>query len=219
MRRRTRIAISVLSGVAAAVIALLYVTAIRDEAAREQRKTMERYGGDVVSVCVATRDIEPGEVLDEGNVALEEWVSGLLPEGAMTSVRDAVGKTATSRIPKRAVLNPAYLERKESSTKVPRGRVAVSVASDAEHAVGGALERGEVVDVYVSGDALADRLVQAQVIDTSALADNGGELKWVTLAVSPERVREVLAAASRGTITLVKPGAADAERGKDESGK
>lgn len=206
MKRRTRIALSVVSGVAAAIAALLYASSVQAEAQKAQQEALARYGGEVVSVCVATRDIEPGDVMDESCVANEEWIASLLPPDAVTSLDDVLGKTATSSIPRRSVLSPQYFKRDEKAVSVPSGKVAVSVASDAEHAVGGALVRNAVVDVYVSRDAVADRLVRARVLDTSAIANGGGDISWVTLAVDPASVRELLSATTKGMVTLVVPG-------------
>lgn len=218
MKRGRRLALSALAGFAAAAIALLAIGDVRAEAARAEQEVLARYGGDLVAVCVATRDIDPGERVDEGNVEVVEWVSGMLPIDAVTSLKDAAGKTATSRIPSGAPLSSVYFERRESGLEVPQGKVAVSVSSDAEHAVGGVLERGEVVDVYLSRDALADRLTQAEVLNTSTLANGGGDVSWVVLAIDPSAVREVLAAASQGTVWLVVPGAdADGNSGDDAS--
>ena len=102
MKRRTRIALSVISGVAAAIAALLYASSVQAEAQKAQQDALARYGGEVVSVCVATRDIEPGDVVDESCIAMEEWLASLLPSSAVTSMDDVLGKTATSRIPNRA---------------------------------------------------------------------------------------------------------------------
>lgn len=208
--------VSVISGVAAAAIALFYASSIRAEAERVQRETLERYGGDLVDVCVATREIDAGETIDESNTAIEHWAADLLPPQAATSLREVVGKTATSRIPKRAVLCPLYTERRDSTLDIPSGCVAVSVAVDEAHAVGGALEPGDAVDVYVSKDAVANRLGRAQVIDTSSHATDGGKLAWVTVGVEPAAVNEVLAAASTGEVTLVAPRAAEHARGGEE---
>ena len=73
--------------------------------------------------------------------------------------------------------------------------------------VGGSLARGDEVDVYVADASVADRLTRAEVLDTSVLADGGGDLSWVTLAVDASAVRDVLAATTRGEVTLVLPGA------------
>lgn len=206
MKRRTRLMLSALSGVAAAALFMLYASGVRVEAEQERRETIERFGGELVSVCVALRDIEPGEEIDEGNVAVEEWASSLLPADALTSLSASVGKTATSRIPKRAPLSGVYFERREDAASVPKGKVAVSVPSGAERAVGGALERGDSVDVYVTNGSVADRLTSAEVLDTSVLTEGGGDLAWVTLAVDPSAVRELLAATSAGAVSLVAPG-------------
>ena len=210
VKRKARLLASVAFGLAAATLTFWYTSAVRDEAEAVRREAMVSYGGDVVRVCVATRDIEPGEAIDDSNVAVEDWVSTLLPAGAATSVKEVTGQTAISRIPKRAVISPVYFEAKKSSLEVPDGKVAVSVASDAEHALGGTLERGDTVDVYISKDSISNRLASAQVLDTSALETNGGEVAWVTLAVDPERVNELLAAASRGMVTLAVSNATDA---------
>ena len=73
--------------------------------------------------------------------------------------------------------------------------------------MGGSLARGDEVDVYVADASVADRLTRAEVLDTSVLADGGGDLSWVTLAVDASAVRDVLAATTRGEVTLVLPGA------------
>lgn len=206
MKRSVRLAISVVTGIAAAVVALAYASSVRQEAQAAQQEALARYGGELVAVCVASRDIEPGDMIDEGNVVVEEWVTSLLPPEAMTSLGDVAGRVATSHIPERAVLSPVYFETQSGSLEIPADKVAVCVASDPQHAVGGSLARGDTVDVYVSDAEITDRLLSARVLDTSALAQGGGDLSWVTLAVDPERVSEVLAAMSAGQITLVAPG-------------
>ena len=210
MKRSVRLAISVICGIAAAIVALAYASSVRQEAAAAQQEALARYGGELVAVCVATRDIDPGDTFDEGNVAVEEWVASLLPPEAITSLGEVVGKVATSRVPRRAVLSPVYLETDSGGLEIPADKVAVCVACDPQHAVGGSLERGDTVDVYVSDAEIADRLLSARVLDTSSLAQGGGDLTWVTLAVDPERVSEVLAATSTGQVTLVIPGSDEA---------
>ena len=206
VNRQVRLAISVLAGLAAVVLAFAYASSIRSDAEAAQEEALARYGGELVAVCVAARNIAPGDTLDETNVTVEQWVASLLPEDAFTSLEDVAGKTATSAIPQRAVLCPAYTETRSDGLDVPDGTVAVCLASDPAHAAGGALERGDTVDVYVSGDSIADRLCEARVLDTSALAAGGGEVSWVTVAVDPASVPELLAATTVGQVTLVVPG-------------
>ena len=218
MRKKARVVVSVASGLLAALLTCWYVTSVREEAQVRQREVIESYGGDVTRVCVATRDIEPGELIDDGNVAVEDWVSSLLPSDAYTSMEGVAGKIATSRIPKRAVVSSAYFtETRAGSLEVPSGMVAVSVASDEEHALGGAIKAGDRVDVYASRNSVADLLLSAQVLDTSATRIEGAALSWVTLGVEPERVPELLAATSQGMVTIATgdaspaPGASEGE--------
>lgn len=211
MKRTSRLLLSVGTGLMAAALAWGYGSLVRAEAEQAQREVLAAYGGDLVVACVASRDIEPGEVLDEANVQEEEWVASLLPKDAATSLEEVVGERATSSIPARAVLNPVYFEQDDRAIEVPEGMVAVSVPSDEERSVGGAVTPGDAVDVYVSNVGVADLLCRAQVIDTSARAEEteNSAIAWVTLAVEPERVAEVLAATAKGTISLVLPGTLD----------
>ncbi len=218
MDRRKRLLISAMAGIIAAVVSYAAISDARREADRVKREAMEQYGGDLIAVCVASREIEPGEKIDEGNTTVTEWASTLLPAGSIEGLSDAVGRTATARIPAHAPLAEAYFEHEEGAVDVPRGMVAVSVASDCEHAVGGAIERGERVDVYTQGDALADKLASAKVVDSNVLSAGGGDVQWVTLAVRPSEVRELLATTSRGMVTLTVPGD-DADQEDERKGE
>lgn len=209
MKQRARLIASVATGLLAAALAMFYGSSVRTEAAAEQSEMLERYGGELVKVCVASRDIDPGESMDESNSHVEEWVASLLPADAIRNMRDVVGKKATSRIPANAVMSKKYFGKSGQSISVPAGKVAVSIASDEQHALGGTLKQGDSVDVYVSKDGVADRLCAARVIETSA-GDEGSvqaDVTWVMLAVAPDKVQEMLAATARGEISLTMPGA------------
>ena len=195
MKRTVRLGLSAVMGLSAALLAWSAVAGAHAEAEQASRRALERYGGDVTRVCVALREIEPGDEISEGNVKVVEWVSSLMPEDALTSMGDVSGLVATARIPAHTPLAKAHFLRDERAVQVPRGTVAISVAS------------GDEVDVYVADASVADRLTRAEVLDTSVLADGGGDLSWVTLAVDASAVRDVLAATTRGEVTLVLPGA------------
>ena len=110
-----------------------------------------------------------------------------------------------------------YTKAESHTLEVPKGKVAVSVAVDAEHSVGGATGVGSYVDVYVQKDGVTDRLCGARVIDTSEEAGTSreGKIEWVTLAADPDDVRELLGASGKGTISLTIPATA---RGKKSGG-
>lgn len=212
MKRSIRLLVSVACGFAAFMGAMAYGNAVKTEASQIRAETLAAYGGEIVSVCVATRTIEPGEVLDESNIAVEDWIGYLLPQDAMTNPQEVIGDVATSSIPERAVICPVYLEETGGTIEVPHGMVAVSVATTSESAVGGAIAPGNRVDVYVSNADIADKLCQATVIDTNTHTTHAdttqrASIAWVTLAVEPERVSELLAATASGKISLTLPDA------------
>ena len=159
------------------------------------------------SILERARDIDVGETLDETNVITQEWLASLLPRDAATELRQVRGDVTTSRIPKNAVICDVYTKAETHTLEVPKGKVAVSVAVDAEHSVGGATGVGSYVDVYVQKVGVTDRLCGARVIDTSedAGATREGKIEWVTLAADPEDVKELLGASGKGTVSLTIP--------------
>ena len=96
-----------------------------------------------------------------------------------------------------------------SRITVPDGLAAASVSSDDVLAVGGAIRAGSVVDVYVETakgeiSLIGERIL---VLETSTPENTKKEqITWVTLAVKPSSVNELLAASSKGTIHFVLPG-------------
>ena len=208
MNKSKRIAISLVAGVLAAALCMVYGSSIRSQAEQAQADTLAKYGGDRVEV---------GETLDETNVITQEWLASLLPRDAATELRQVRGDVTTSRIPKNAVICNVYTKAESHKLEVPKGKVAVSVAVDAEHSVGGATGVGSYVDVYVQKDGVTDRLCGAYVIDTSedAGTTREGKIEWVTLAADPEDVKELLGASGKGTVSLTIPATA---RGKKSGG-
>lgn len=56
MNKSKRIAISLVMGVLAALLCMVYGSSIRSQAEQVQAETLAKYGGDRVEVCVAARD-------------------------------------------------------------------------------------------------------------------------------------------------------------------
>ena len=62
------------------------------------------------------------------------------------------------------------------------------------------------VDVYATGPVSTTKLVGgALVLATSAASESGATAEWVTLAVEPERVQEVVAAAQNLELYFALP--------------
>lgn len=209
-RQRKQTAIAICCGVLAALCVFAYTATIKSEASMARAAAIQQYGGERVPVLVATKTIPIGGTVDESNATVQEWLVDFLPQGqAAQSHEQLEGLVAQSEI---RVNEPILLERVgdgSSRITVPDGLAAASVASDDVLAVGGAIRAGSVVDVYVeaaSGETtmIGERIL---VLETSTPDDAGDkQISWVTLAVTPSSVSELISASARGTIHFVLPG-------------
>ena len=209
-RQRKQTAIAICCGVLAALCVFAYTATIKSEASMARAAAIQQYGGERVPVLVATKTIPIGGTVDESNATVQEWLVDFLPQGqAAQSHEQLEGLVAQSEI---RVNEPILLERVgdgSSRITVPDGLAAASVASDDVLAVGGAIRAGSVVDVYVeaaSGEItmIGERIL---VLETSTPDDAGDkQISWVTLAVTPSSVSELISASARGPIHFVLPG-------------
>ena len=210
---------TIISAVCAAVAVLgvfAYTASVNSEAAMARAAAIHSYGGERVEVVVATKDIPVGSPVDESNVTTQEWLVDLLAQGeAATSVDQVAGKIAQADIKRN---EPIMLDRVGSGASriaVPVGLSAVSVSSDDVLAVGGAIQKGSFVDVYVE-TAEGEVVLLGQkilVLETSTNPSTKQQVTWVTLAVTPASVSELITASSKGTIHFVLPSGTDSAKG------
>lgn len=209
MKRNKPLVVGLICGLCCMVCVGIYVAQVDQQAAAARTEALARYGGDQVEVCVARRDISAGEVLDEASVETKMWVAALLPEGALTSRSEAVGKQVGSSILKGEVISSKRFEASASSIDVPDGLEAVSVPAREVQAVGGALAPGMKADVYAVGSTSTTKLVSnALIVATSASETgltSGSSVAWVTLAVAPSAVEELVSAAQNLELYFVLP--------------
>lgn len=209
MKSSKTTALGIACGVACALCVGLYLISVRGEVDEARAEALARYGGDQIEVCVAQRDLAAGEVVDAGAVATKLWVADLLPDGAVTDPAQIVGQRLGSSIIKGEVICARRTEAAESALSVPAGKAAISVPARAVQAVGGSVEPGMKVDVYATGAVSTTRLVSgATVLATSSSAEGAStSAEWVTLAVDPERVQEIVAAAQNLELYFALPAA------------
>lgn len=204
-------------GIIAALCVFAYTATIQSEASMARASAIRSYGGERAEVLVANKTIPIGGTIDESNTSVQEWLVDFLPQGqAAQSYEELQGLVAQTEI---RVNEPVLLERVgdgSSRITVPDGLAAASVASDDVLAVGGAIRAGSVVDVYVEASSgeitmLGEHIL---VLETSTLEDSKEkQISWVTLAVKPSSVSDLIAAASKGTIHFVLPGNSVANQG------
>ena len=85
--------------------------------------------------------------------------------------------------------------------------------------MGGALRPGVSADVYAVGSSSTTKLAsEALILATSASQDakGSGADAWVTLAVQPSRVQEMIQAAEGQTLYFALPGPAGGEGDSEE---
>lgn len=216
-KQRKQALIAGACGIIAALCVFAYTATIQSEASMARASAIRSYGGERVEVLVANKTIPIGGTIDESNTSVQEWLVDFLPQGQTAqSYEELQGLVAQTEI---RVNEPVLLERVgdgSSRITVPDGLAAASVASDDVLAVGGAIRAGSVVDVYVEASSgeitmLGEHIL---VLETSTLEDSKEkQISWVTLAVRPSSVSDLLAAASKGTIHFVLPGNSAANQG------
>lgn len=187
----------------------LYVMSVDNQAKAAEQEMLSEYGGNQIQVCVAKRDITAGETISEGDVEERMWVVSLLPANAVAERKEAIGKQVGSTILEGEVISEARFGFEGETITVPEGLCAVSVPTREVQAVGGALEPGLHADVYVVGASATTRLLSgALVLATSASKDSKNSVSdaWITLAVEPSRVQEIVQAAEGQTLYFALPG-------------
>lgn len=212
MRRHVHLAIGALCGVLCVAGILAYAADLRADVDQERSEALARYGGEQVEILVATDDIAVGDMLDTTNAEKRLWLSELVPDDAVSDHADVAALPATSPIyAGEVVLKHRFDEREEVALQVPDGKCAISVPSKAVTAVGGSLRPGSKVDVYsVSGsatDLLASRVLVLSTSTTSEEKDANrkSDVTWVTLALDPSMVEEVIAASQKSELYFSLP--------------
>ena len=206
MTAKARIAIAVACAVLAVVASHAYAQEARRKEAQLRQETLDRYGGEVVQLAVATRRLEAGATIAASDVALKEWVSELAPEGALQDLDELVGKTLSSAVAEGQVLTDLAVSSSASSLEIPSGTVAVSLALNDKLGLVSGVDAGSRVFAYRVDDG-GTQLVSGKVTVVS-LNSEGGALsssKSVTVAAKPEDIPALLEAAAQGTLRLVLP--------------
>lgn len=224
MRNKSAV-IGVICGICCALCVWIYVMQVDEQASAAQAEMLARYGGEHVEVCVAKRDIPAGSTIAESDVETKTWVASMLPQNAVMSRDEAVGKLAGSQIFAGEVINAGRFGFESAAIEVPDGMCAISVPARDVNAVGGALASGMKVDVYAMGASGASKLATSVTVLETGGAQAGSGSAWVTLALEPARVGEMVSAVETTELYFVLPsasvlaeGGGDAPRDAAEAG-
>lgn len=207
MSRRFKIVLSAAFAVLAIVLCLAYGEGVRAEEKTRRQETLTRYGGEVVGLVVATTGLEEGQVVSPGDVARRDWVSDLVPEGAITNLDDVVGKKVTVAAASGAPLTQLNFRETGAAVEVPPGRIAVSVPMADKLGVGEGVVAGDRLVAYRVADGAAT--VLAREVTVLSVPEGARTLasgaQAMTVALVPEDVSAVLAASTEGSLRFGLP--------------
>ncbi len=203
MKKRSTVIAALLCGALCAGSVLMYTNQLEAQVEAQRSEALARYGGDQVEVCVATRTIAAGEVVDAANTSTRLWLVDLLPEEPITSLAEVAGMQATSSIVAGEVLSHARFAESNEYVAVPKGLQALGVELGSAQAVGGAVAAGDIVDVYATGASGAALLANNVLV--AAMAELTSGRYSVTLALAPEQVEEVIATTQTANLYLTLP--------------
>lgn len=218
MRRRTRLAVSGICGVLAALMAVGYADAARAEVEAERAQVLERYGGEVASLVVAREGLKAGDVVAEGDVEVREWLADLAPEGALESLEEVVGLRLSSNVAAGTPLSEVCFAADEDALEVPEGMVAISVKPTDKMGVTADIAAGTRLLAYEVDKDGGTRLLSSEVsvLAAGTATAQGSSAGVLALACAPADVAHVLAASAAGTLRLVVP-ADDVDLGEIEA--
>ena len=205
MTRRLRLGLATACSLLAVVLCLAYGRQTRAEAERERAEALERYGGEVTRVVVASQGLEAGEVVTRQNVAERDWVSDLVPAGTIVELDEVLGRQVSVPAAQGAPLTAVNFREEGTAAEVPDGYAAVSIPAGEKLGLPAGIKAGTRIAAFRVRDAGA-RLVTSDLQVISAAADiSVGGRATVTLAARPSDVPELLVAGGEGSLRLVVP--------------
>lgn len=206
MSKRLRIALSALCALVSVLACSLYAGSVREQAEQERTKTLERYGGSIVTLVVANRTIEAGEIVSTSDVGLVDWISSLAPEDALLSLDDVVGAEVSVPIAKNAPLCALNFRSDDQMIDIPSGHVAISVPVTEKIGLPSTVSVGSRVVAYrASEDATTLAVKDIIVLATPGSASTSIGKATLAIAVPAEHVAVILEASTLGDLRLVVP--------------
>ena len=185
-----------------AVVALAALTAFTVAGQVEKAEAQATRYGHLRPVVVATHAVEIGAMVRAADVVLRSIPAAFLPEGALATTREVVGRTVVVPLLRGSAVVAAHLapDGLEGVTALlPAGARAVAVPSGPASVV---LRRGDRVDILATFDPPpAGEEPTFPVAEAAPVVDVGPEA--VTVAVAPEEARRVAYAVAAGVVTLV----------------
>ena len=223
-RRTLIIIIAIAVGAVAAISTVLYVNSVQSRA---------NHNAKLVAVYVIAKDVPKNTTGDTaiaaGLIKKSSIPKQFYPATAVTNVNEIKGRVTPNLLPagqilvEREFVEPNVANQSFSTTNIPAGQVAISIAVDSTKAVSGLIVPGDKVDlVFFGGTANAKgteagsyahvmyQNVNVIAIGTTAAPKQGDTTApasvntagTFTFALPPDAAERVLLAANAGGLTL-----------------
>jgi pilus assembly protein CpaB len=185
------------------------------------RSQPARAAAPTVKLVLASRDLELGTILREGDLLLADW-PGEAPTGASSHAQDVVGRGVVTKIYAKEPILEARLALKGAgggfAATIPKGMRAVAVAVNEVVGVAGFAVAGMHVDVIISGTPPSGTgglgtqtrtlLQNIEVLSAGQDFKKDAEgkpvaVQVVNLLVTPEQAEQLSLASHQTTIQLV----------------
>lgn len=212
LSRRFRLLLAVTCGVLACMLCLLYGRQKEAEAQRVRTEALERYGGELVSLVVATTSLQEGDIISRSNVRVQDWISDLAPADAITNLDEVLGQQVQVALSGGMPLTRLTFSSTAELLDIPSGYVALSLPLHDKLGLPSALSRGTKLAAYEIGETSA-LLISSDIQLLQELKEISAKAQ-VVLAVHPEYVSDLLAAGAKTSLRLVIP-SDDVELGGD----
>jgi pilus assembly protein CpaB len=167
-------------------------------------------GKDTEAVWVAARDLAQDSVLAPGDIeAVEVRLPARVSAGYAPAVASVYGEVVTRPIRAGEIVPSGWLAR----SATPRAARSITIPIEIEHAVGGALQAGDRVDILVTFDPenvrartvlLARSVEVLDVVETGGLAFGEDALIGLTVGVTPEQAPRLAFAVRTGVVDVAR---------------
>jgi pilus assembly protein CpaB len=175
----------------------------------------------LAQIALATKDLEVGTVLKEGDVKVADW-PGAIPQGSTTQIKDVLGRGVITAIFAKEPIIDSRLAPKGAgggmAAMIPPGMRAVAVRVNEVVGVAGFVVPGMHVDILISGNTpggsgnlgtLTQTLLQnIEVLSAGQDFKKDAEgkpvmVQVVNMLVTPTQAEQLSLAASQTSIQLV----------------
>lgn len=205
----------VIAVIVAALLAVVGGVLVFTYAANAERRALE--GVELRSVLVVTEFVPAGTPAEDlgASVAVEELPAISVADGTVDSVAALEGRVAvTDLLPGEQVFGARFVASDDSDASVPEGTQQLSFSLSSSRAVGGTVQPGDLVGIFVSlPDAAGLPTTQLLLDGVQVLRVQGGvteegaaaaDTVVVTVALTAEEARRLVYALEYGSVWLTE---------------